>query len=323
MIFTKVDALVKDIDVDKYHIETVILSSDDLNKKIIRVKSDHGNEFGIRLDKGQKLQNGSAFFIDDHHVLAIGVESQDLIVISPKDMDEMGITAHILGNTHKPIEVKDAKIYLEVDPVVEQVLTQKEIAYTIEEVVLDKPLRHVNLASQFKYGEGLVIKLVYDAMVTDNIDQVWYYDKVLTVSTQARETRQGTKMIAKQMLRLIQRLHAIPVLDDYQSKIRKGVAFGNPAIVFALYVFNKGLGCNEAIALYGYSVISTMVQNAVRAIPLGQFAGQEIVLRSFSQLEKMTQEIQELDASYLGANTPGLELAQMKHETQVFRLFMS
>ena len=161
------------------------------------------------------------------------------------------------------------------------------------------------LASQFKYGEGLVIKLVYDAMVTDNIDQVWYYDKVLTVSTQARETRQGTKMIAKQMLRLIQRLHAIPVLDDYQSKIR------------------KGLGCNEAIALYGYSVISTMVQNAVRAIPLGQFAGQEIVLRSFSQLEKMTQEIQELDASYLGANTPGLELAQMKHETQVFRLFMS
>ena len=37
----------------------------------------------------------------------------------------------------------------------------------------------------------------------------------------------------------------------------------------------------------GYSVISTMVQNAVRAIPLGQFAGQEIVLRSFSQLEKI------------------------------------
>ena len=135
------------------------------------------------------------------------------------------------------------------------------------------------LASQFKYGEGLVIKLVYDAMATDNLEQVWHYDKVLTVSTQARETRQGTKMIAKQMLRLIQRLHA--------------------------------------------SVISTMVQNAVRAIPLGQFAGQEIVLRSFSQLEKMTQEIQELDASYLGANTPGLELAQMKHETQVFRLFMS
>ncbi len=61
MIFTKVDALVKDIDVDKYHIETVILSSDDLNKKIIRVKSDHGNEFGIRLDKGQNCKMALPF----------------------------------------------------------------------------------------------------------------------------------------------------------------------------------------------------------------------------------------------------------------------
>ena len=75
------------------------------------MRSDHGNEFGIRLDKGQKLQNGSAFFIDDHHVLAIGVESQDLIVISPKDMDEMGITAHILGNTHEPLDRKHHIIY--------------------------------------------------------------------------------------------------------------------------------------------------------------------------------------------------------------------
>ena len=169
--------------------------------------------------------------------------------------------------------------------------------------------------------KDFVIKLVYDAMASDDLAQVWQYDKTLTVSTQARETRQGTKMIAKQMLRLIQRLHAIPVLDDYQSKIRKGEVYGNPAIVFALYVFNKGIGCSEAIALYGYSVISTMVQNAVRAIPLDNLLTRD-VLRSFSQLEYITQAIQELDASYLGA-TPGLELAQMKHETQVFRLFMS
>ena len=79
------------------------------------------------------------FFIDDHHVLAIGVESQDLIVISPKDMDEMGITAHILGNTHKPIEVKDAKIYLEVDPVVEQVLTQKRLPTRLKKWSLINP----------------------------------------------------------------------------------------------------------------------------------------------------------------------------------------
>ena len=57
MIFTKVDALVKDIDVDKYHIETVILSSDDLNKKIIRVKSDTAMNlvFVLKRDKNCKM----------------------------------------------------------------------------------------------------------------------------------------------------------------------------------------------------------------------------------------------------------------------------
>ena len=64
----------------------------------------------------------------------------------------------------------------------------------------------------------------------------------------------------------------------------------------------------EAIALYGYSDFDDG-SKCCACHSLGQFAGQEIVLRSFSQLEKMTQEIQELDASYLGVNTPSLELS--------------
>lgn len=79
-------------------------------------------------------------FIDDHHVLAIGVESQDLIVISPKDMDEMGITAHILEIPINQLRLRMLR-FIWKDPVVEQVLTQKDIAYTIEEVVLIKPSR--------------------------------------------------------------------------------------------------------------------------------------------------------------------------------------
>lgn len=37
----------------------------------------------------------------------------------------------------------------------------------------------------------------------------------------------------------------------------------------------------------------------------------------------MVEKIRQLDESYIGANIPGLELAQIKHEEQTFRLFMS
>ena len=31
--------------------------------------------------------------------------SKEMIVIAPKDIDEMGRIAHLLGNTHKPVKV--------------------------------------------------------------------------------------------------------------------------------------------------------------------------------------------------------------------------
>ena len=66
-----------------------------------------------------------------------------------------------------------------------------------------------------------------------------------------------------------------------------------------------------------------MIQNAVRAIPLGQKDGQMILSQLFPELVILSESINDLDRSYLGAMMPGIELAQIRHETQIFRLFMS
>ena len=179
------------------------------------------------------------------------------------------------------------------------------------------------LKTQFKYGEGLLISLCFEALEKQEIEKIWTYDTIITCSSQARETRDGTKMIAKQMIDLIQILHDIPLLDDYKKLIKEEVVYGNPAIVFAIFAHSKSLEVQEATLLYGYSINSTMIQNAVRAVPLGQKSGQLILQRTFALLEAIIQEITTLDSSYLGANVPGIELSQIKHETQVFRLFMS
>lgn len=179
------------------------------------------------------------------------------------------------------------------------------------------------LKSQFKYGEGLVISLVMDALQAGELEKVWEYDALLYVSSQAMETRKGTKMIAKQMLQLITILHEIPFLKVYENRIQEGLSYGNPGIVFASFASEKGLSKEEAIFLYGYSINSTMVQNAVRAIPLGQKDGQLILKRTFPLLNEIIKSIETLDVYYLGANVPGIELAQINHEHQVFRLFMS
>ncbi|MEY8445544.1 urease accessory protein UreE [Enterococcus ratti] len=148
MIFTTVSGNINELtNKEAYHIEVAQISSDDLNKRVLRIISDHGNEFGIRLaEKSEELKNGSYFLIDSHNVLVLSVIPEKMIVIRPKNIDEMGKIAHLLGNTHKPIEVENGTIKLAIDPVVLDVLNHKQIEHHTEKIALNSPLRHVNLA---------------------------------------------------------------------------------------------------------------------------------------------------------------------------------
>ena len=149
MILTKIYRNVDDIpNIDSYHIETAMVKSDDLLKSILRVTSDHGKDYGIRLeDKNDVLENGSAFIVGDKHLLVLSVIADEAITITPKDIDEMGEVAHLLGNLHKPVEIKDGKITLLLDEVVVNTLEGKGIDYKIEKIQFSKPLKYADLTN--------------------------------------------------------------------------------------------------------------------------------------------------------------------------------
>lgn len=147
MILTEIFHNIADIpDPESYHIETALVKSDDLLKSILRVTSDHGRDYGIRLeDESQKLENGSAFLLAPGKLLVLSVIPDEVIVISPKEIDEMGRTAHMLGNLHKPVQIGGGKITLLTDPVVLQTLDKEGVSYTTEKIQLDHPMEYANL----------------------------------------------------------------------------------------------------------------------------------------------------------------------------------
>lgn len=175
--------------------------------------------------------------------------------------------------------------------------------------------------SQYRYGEGLLTLLCHDASLED----ILTYDDIITQSTLAKETREGTKMIARQMYILIQKIYGdtFSLLNSYVAKIENEQAYGNPAIIFSLFAYALGLSPQEVFTMYGYSIASTLVQNGVRSIPLGQREGQVILHELITLIDKLYHEVATYDEELLGANAPGLELAQIRHEVQAARLFMS
>ena len=144
MVFERVLGNIKDIEnIKNFHVEKIILKSDDSIKRIIRVTSDHGHEYGISLEKGKTLNNGDILLNDGHNLVVIQYESNDILVIKPTNTNQMGKIAHELGNRHLPAQFKDDTMIVEYDSLVEEKLKQDKINYTREDRVLEKAFRHV------------------------------------------------------------------------------------------------------------------------------------------------------------------------------------
>lgn len=181
----------------------------------------------------------------------------------------------------------------------------------------------VYLNEQFIFSDGLAIKMLYEYLDNDDIEKLWDLDNRITVQTVAIESRNGGKLVASRMVKLFLDLYDFDLLKKYNLKMISKEAFGHPAIVFGILMYSLGFNLKEAIIYHMYSTVSTLISNAVRTIPLGQKDGQ-LLLKEFSeQFENLYSTIVNLDYDYFGANSPGLELSQIKHEVMEFRLFMS
>lgn len=130
-------------EVQKRHIEKVYLESAHLVKRVQRVKTDHGKEIGIRLKQPLDLVAGDVLFMDDKNLIMIDVTSDDLLVIQPRDLKEMGTIAHNLGNRHLPAQFEENVMLVQYDYLVEELLQQMKIPFKREERKVQKAFRHI------------------------------------------------------------------------------------------------------------------------------------------------------------------------------------
>ena len=197
---------------------------------------------------------------------------------------------------------------------------QKDIVHDSESFL--KWLK-VYVHEQLAYADGIAAKLVYEALEENDFDKVWEIDHLLKVQNLAREARDGTQRMGESMLNIAESIYGFDLLVTYRQRIRNQQAFGHPAVVFTIVGHQLQVEKETTILYYLYSTIVGLVQNAVRAIPLGQTAGQKIIYQFQQELQQVTNKIMELDETEFGVVSPGLELGQMQHERVGIRIFSS
>ena len=178
---------------------------------------------------------------------------------------------------------------------------------------------------QLTFTDALAIRLVYAAEDFERIEDL---DELVTAQALPRQIREGGMTMGKRLLSIGARSYP----GDWVLRYERGVAseelHGHQATVWG--VLARGLEVPEdtAVASHVYATVISLTQNAVRGIPLGQNTGQAVIRAAQDWVERAVVTSRELaDAGLaeevLGAVAPGLEIAQMNHERQRARLFMS
>ncbi len=199
--------------------------------------------------------------------------------------------------------------------------------YIQENVISDKDsfaqALIVFLQKQLVFTDGLAFKLAYEAIEEVMFSEVLELDHILYTNGVAKETREGNRRIGEQMAKLAISLYPSPVLERYLECIQNKEGYGHTAVVFAAVFHHLQISKTIALETYLFSTISSMVQNGVRGIPIGQSEGQKILVSIQPYLKSSIEKIIRLSKEDLGAGIPGLEIAQMHHERLHVRLFMS
>lgn len=155
-------------------------------------------------------------------------------------------------------------------------------------------------------------------------------DELNTWVLQTRESselRLQTEQMGRSMLDWWRKQPSFHPATDFTQKSadRSNSFFNAPTypIAFALAASSTQASTRDCLMSFAFGWAENMVQAAVRAVPLGQTAGQRILANLTAQIPNAVDHAMRLMDSERQAFSPMLAILSAQHETQYSRLFRS
>ncbi len=166
--------------------------------------------------------------------------------------------------------------------------------------------------------ETAVMVRAYQSTIGGNLEALSDWNSWLSAARETEELRNSSWQMGRSLIRLLVELE--PQIAGIANVV------GNPcnyAIAFGIAVAHWQINIQAAVLGYLHSWASNLITAGVKLIPLGQTAGQQLLLKIQKLLSNVALEILSLEDDDLCCCSWGLSLASMNHETQYTRLFRS
>jgi len=178
----------------------------------------------------------------------------------------------------------------------------------------------VFVEQQLTFTDALAVRLVYAA---ERFADVAALDDLVTAQALPEQVREAGRTMGRRLLRIGAPAYPSPWALRYHDGVEAGTLQAHQAVAWGVLARGIGVPVEEAVTAHVYASVIALTQNAVRAIPLGQDAGQRVIRGAQEWVLRAVEVSRGLEVEDLGAIAPGLEIAQMRHARQRARIFMS
>ncbi|MBG1241061.1 urease accessory protein UreF [Nostoc sp. NZL] len=178
------------------------------------------------------------------------------------------------------------------------------------------------LKAELLYGairlEAAVMVRSQQAAKIHDVESLCRWNLWLSAARETEELRASSWQMGRSLIQLLGKLEPqiVPIVN----------AVGNPcnyAIAFGIAIAHWQISIKAGLLGYLHSWASNLITAGVKLIPLGQTAGQQLLLDLQPLISAAALEILALEDDQLACCSWGLSLASMQHETQYTRLFRS
>ena len=184
-----------------------------------------------------------------------------------------------------------------------------------------------NLQTSYLHTELLSASLAFDAAKSGDLEKILELDELLHVIKTPVEMRDASIKLGGRFVKTISTTTEIKfdsdIFNRYVEKVNKKECEPNHAVAYGIFCAAINVDKKTALSFFIYAATSAMVTNSVKAVPLSQTQGQQILYRCSQLFSSIVEKVMKMDESMLGLSMPGFDIRSMQHETLYSRLYMS
>jgi urease accessory protein len=176
---------------------------------------------------------------------------------------------------------------------------------------------HLGLAR----SELTVVVKAFDAWARADLESITELNTWVGTTRESAELRQQTEQMGRSMVEWLKNRGGAP--DPRVAQLKALRPAPTWPVAFALAAEQTGAPRREALLSFAFGWAENMVQAALKAVPLGQGAGQRILAALVDEIPAAADRAAALPSSARQAFTPMFAILSAQHEVQYSRLFRS